>query len=593
VSTRTGQSRLPTATRRAVVGVGAFIAAVIITKLIIISHDEIEAMGADHYGYALLAMEGYFGRSYGKYTHTRQPGYPLFLSACSVLGLPVRLAIEAVLAAAAALTLAALRTIGVRLWLAAGAFALLLWCPWTLRIFDRLIVDAFYAPVALAFLSSLAAAASCVVTRREAGAALTWSVLAGITGAIAANTRPESILLLGSLGVAGLLVALIAMRARRDAGRRAAVIAAVALCTVVPLLLIQAATFAAARLNRATIGVAVTYDLALPGYRALYRTLLAIPPQSPRLDNPIPRDVLAKAYVASPAFARLKDPLERDPGVLAYQTAAEQATGGGLKGEFGAWAVWALRNAAFVAGRHKWASAKEIDEFYTQAADELRQAMRDGRLERRFVLVDFVPPHWGQLARALPASTANCIRMLGHSSPAPPAPPVAAEMAVVFDQAALRRGALVLPGGSAGGPTHHWRRPAVAERLLRIQHRVFAANGPVMMLCAAALAGGILLAALRRRGLVSVAWWCAVAIFTTAFLARLMLAALLDATGIGVQIRYLLPNALMLIVGGVLGLEAILSTLNARPGRAVAATPERPTPSPSDQPAPDTTPPSA
>lgn len=549
----------------------------LVGKLVLISHDEIVTQAADDYNFAVLGARWYFTGEYGKYTHTRQPGYPLFLALSAALGMPVRLAIEAVLAIAAAIVARAMGVLGVRAPLALLAFGLVLWCPWTLHMNSRLIVDTFYAPVFTAMILALAAAAAA-----RGRQAWLWGALAGVLAAIAANTRPESILVLASIGIVALCAAVLVRRTGFDPRSwRFAAACRIAAAAILPLAMVVASTQAIKSVHQRLIGAAVTYDLALPGYKSLYRALLEIRPATPQpIINPISSDVLAQAFTASPTFARLQGPLESDPGVLEYQRTCEKVNG--LQGEYGVWIVWAIRHAAWVENQHRWTSAGQIDALYAEAAQELRAAMRDGRLPRRLAPFTFIPPQWRDLFAAAPAAAAKCWSVLtvsrfGRHHPSA----FNDDVPAVFDASALRRAPLIRdPGtGQRPPPRSAWHADSVAKRLDAVQRRVVSFNAPLVYGSALLAMIGVIAGLVRRRT-VDARWWLAMLIIAAAVAARFALVVALEVSGMPAQPRYLLPCVMLLSVAGVLGIHLI--------GRALAGLRVAGPPT-----APDTTPPCA
>lgn len=562
--------------------------ALALAKLVLVSHHEILVWGFDDAGFARAAAAGYWGQPYGQYTHTRQPVYPLFLAYSRDLGIPARLAIEFVWIGACYVLLRALRVCGAHPLIALGASALSLFHPWTIMWFDRLAQDNLYAPLALTFLASIAACIAEPVKKRAWG----WGALAAVAGALAANTRPESILLYGTLAVGAVLTLALSVLLINDwrTARRNLLAA-----FLVPLIAMQGLTLFLAHQNKRHIGVAVTTDFVLPGIKDLYSALLAIPPapdapgtlpgggHDPRL--PITRDIRDRAYAVSPTFATLRPSLDGDKRMKEFARACFKQTG--VSGEFGAWSVWAFRQAAWKSRRAQvpggWSSARELNDFYARAADEIRIAMADGRLQHRDAPVPFMPPEWKAIAARWPHSLRATWALIAdvpyermHSQKA------AMGMKPVFDAVALRR---TVPATIADDPAavisgSVWFTPARLGAFDRFSARLAQIYRPIMTASLwVALAGaavgwvGLLIRRGRlARGILKPRWYILTGILGTALVARLLFISLLDVTGLPVLERYLLvcdPLLLPLALVGIQGMVAYLAAA-VRPRREAA-----------------------
>jgi hypothetical protein len=130
-----------------------------------------------------------------------------------------------------------------------------------------------------------------------------------------------------------------------------------------------------------------TADLVSPGYVAANRALLSIEHESPRRFVPVPADVRARAYAASPAFRELRPHLEGDRwghrvSCVMVRVCDDLA---------GGWFLWTFREAAAEAGHMR--SAAQGDAYFLEIADDLSAACERGEIRCRPVWLPFLHPH--------------------------------------------------------------------------------------------------------------------------------------------------------------------------------------------------------
>ena len=499
----------------------------------LVSHDEIMAGNEDDYGYAYEASVWHWGVGYQTYAYSRQPVYAIFLAMADVFGCPARLWIELAWAGAASVMLVLAPAAGdERDRACLAAFGLVLLHPWTLALFNRFLCDSLYGALFLAFLCALAVG----VTRVTTPSMLRWGALVAAAGALAANTRLESVLLLGSLGVAG---ACAFGLARWSGADRRLTVRRLACLVLVPLLAIFGLTHAIRAATWWRVGSYVTSDLEMPGFKKLYAELLTIRPAHPDLLLSAPRDAREWAYAHSPTFALLRPPLESDPDLAVFQKRPRQETG--AEGECGAWTVWALRAAAWKV--RSWPNARELDNFYAKAADEIHAALRADPAMARWVPITFIPPEWGQIPPALCGSLARCWEAMLRPKPLRvPDVKIDAEGRARFDSIGNRRVPLIQLRNGQTVSGSLWYAPANVRRLDRCKNAICGLLKPIvigsMLLTAIGLIAGLI--GIRRR-LFPARWWILSVLLITAILARIMVVALLDMTGIRAQMRYLFP----------------------------------------------------
>jgi hypothetical protein len=220
-----------------------------------------------------------------------------------------------------------------------------------------------------------------------------------------------------------------------------------------------------------------------------------------------------------------------------------------------------MRQSAWFLHEYEFASARETDEFYWSIVREIREAQERGELARRWAPFSFVPPEWGQLVRAVPGSLPACWRAMtrigfvrGERND------VEQDSRERFDAVALRRGALVRREPAYGV---HLHREQVVARFDAVK-RWLAGLVPAMtvVFLVVAVAGAVAAQFVRRR--LPPVWYVLTTMLWGAFILRLGLAALLDATGVVAVPRYMFASAVMVVVLGVLGLCAVMTLIRSR-----------------------------
>lgn len=532
------------------------VVALIVLRFVYISTDEIRAFPYDEAAYIFQAKMWYWGSGYNSWTYSRQPGFPLFAATAQLLGVPLRLAFEAVWIGAVLVVARACGRAGLRPSGRVLLIAMLLFHPFTTELFNRALADNLHTAAWLTFTAALACAAAAV----GRGERRRWGSLASVAGVVAANCRQETVLVyaLAAAAGAGLLAA------RRVSGRgdwalwRGRLLAGAVVPLAVAFLSVQAVNTA----NWLRIGAYAGYDWSTPGFKTLYRTLLSIPPETPRLRAPIPADVRRRAAEVSPMFARLLPIMETGERCAPFRRDGQLTTG--IPGEPGSFNLWCLREAIWVVREDRIASAAEFDGVCWRVVGELRAAQARGELARRWAPMSFIPPEWGQLVRQMPAALPVCWRWMTRIGfEYRQLYPVSADAQQAFDEVALRRAALLelrrSPEGAGGA------RRGFAHNL-DLTKRAVAGVWPAVSwgLLVCWVAGwGAAVWSRRRRALPREWWWLAVVLGVSLVL-RAGLAAMLEATGIPLMHRYMFPAAALLVPAGVMGLRAVVAVVVKR-----------------------------
>jgi hypothetical protein len=407
-------------------------------KLWLVGDDEIVAQAnpLDQLRYLEMARALAHGQWLGgddPLTLIREPGYPGWVAVIHGLGLPLRLATELFLVAAAYLFCTALLRAGASPALALVAYAVLVLEPHSLVVNRDALPAGFYLPLLLCALAGLVWSAHATRPARMLAHAGWCGLALGLLWA----TRPEKPLLLAAVAVFAsfhLAAGLWRGDSRRAALRRSAVLVGVPLCGIA----LVAGGIAA--INHRHYGIFATTGVRAPGYLAANRALLSIEHVAPTRFVPVPRDVRERAYRVSGALRELRPTLEGRSWARAVSCNID-----GVCDDIGAgYFRWLLREAAAAAGH--MASPAEADAFFRRIADDLEGACRTGELPCRRSSTSFLHPHPETYLPHLGSSLRRVLaKAFGGGNPhvwdAPrdhPATPLRTRR--LFDEVANRRG---------------------------------------------------------------------------------------------------------------------------------------------------------
>ncbi len=366
---------------------GVFLGSIIV-RLVLSSDRDIFALNApyDDYWYVDSAMRWIFGGPYNHMSFVNLPLYSIWLKSVSLLGIPARLAIDLIWLLACAYLAVTVARLCRQWWPGVLLYLFLSFHPYSILLFDRALSETLLTVLMTFTLAGLID----VWNLREAENG--WrrtlaTVIASASFAAAYHTRREGVVMLAPMLV---LLAWSAYRwqvwwAGPNRFRMGYHVIAF------PLVITLALGFLLAAANYVRWGVFARYEFAATGYVRAINDLNAIQPSIPT-----PRQITvtaltrAKAYEVSPTFSELKAFFEGPSG---QWIAAQTATNAGVPGEIGnGWFIWAVREAAAMAGWHS--DARTAEKKYTAMAEELEKAFADGRLQERSVLISFVDPDW-------------------------------------------------------------------------------------------------------------------------------------------------------------------------------------------------------
>lgn len=553
----------------------------VLLRLVLVSHHEVMTMGWDSIGYVGFSAKMYWGSAYDQFSYTRVPTFPLLISLCTMLGVPFRLAEEAVLVAAACWAAKAAHLCGLRGLFSLVVFAGVLFEPWTVRQFNVVVPDGMYACFLLMTVCQIAVAWNALSTKRRfVGHSLLLGALLAITGTL----RQEwPIAVLPLLMAAILWVVHVKwegapqqfttpQRSKSREWKRHS--AGVLVLLVLPCILLAGLNITYAAANTSKIGLFSSCDFLTPGYSKLHKALLSIPsergPVSPKLQAPT--DVRKRVYQVSPTMKLLEPWLE---GECLKEAAPVTRDISPDRDEYGAWLVFGIRSAAF--RYRQWDDAGELDRFFETAADEIRAAQSRGEIPRRWTPFSFVAPEWGPLLKQIPKSTriswnlfmAPCDSFASIRSQKLPEFETA-----LYDHVTLRRGGLARLQqeptiNHKAAHTAWWHRSgarAFTEKVWEVLFRLRASAlswlwwvpiVAVMFFC-------VQIFRTRRVALPHV-FLC---LLVSAALARFAIVVLLDASGVWAQPRYLLASVmsarLALVVAILFGLQAMFVIVQRR-----------------------------
>ncbi|MEM7195351.1 MAG: hypothetical protein AAF402_10395 [Pseudomonadota bacterium] len=294
-----------------------------------------------------IAQGNWFG-DYDHFTLIKGPMFPLFLVGMAEMGLHPRLAFDLIYVVACIVFALALTTCiksRIAIFL---AFMLLLMNPVTYSMYwGHPLRQALFMPTILVFLSATMAMLSIAVSQQRLS--LRWSLVCGISLAIAWNTREESIWMLGILFPALCVTAIYCVRhspLRYLAGW---------LLVLAPALLVF---HSIASINLEKYGYYGTVDIKAPGHSAAMRAILSLNTKPGGNIDHLTVEVREKMLTISNHTNELFDKM-----------IDEDLRFGGIVGEVnGTYALWMVRDGMADLGYYEsFATAESA--YYRIAAD--------------------------------------------------------------------------------------------------------------------------------------------------------------------------------------------------------------------------------
>ncbi len=349
------------------------LALVLLSKFFLIYEDEIIARYSpnDNSWFiraASFLMKGEWLGPYDGRTLIRPPGYPLAIWWNHSTGLPLRLAHELWLMAAAlyfAFSFSLPKYSRTLRWLFT---AVIVFHPTTFLVGREAEGENFYLPIYLVFIGALVRHFYAATP----AARLRYSLLAGVSLGLLAVTREESQLLLG----VGATFAVLLWLSLGSEGRKQRV-QAVFGAVLIPLACYAGSIQALKGMNSRRYGVAVFSERNSPGMSRFYQALQKIQESpSPRYVS-VTRATRNRAYQVSPTFRQIRGLLEGDFGEFWRKVGCRM--GADCDDLSSGWIGAAVMDSVAQMGFAK--TSDDADAFFGRAAEEIEAACRRGALK--------------------------------------------------------------------------------------------------------------------------------------------------------------------------------------------------------------------
>jgi len=361
-------------------------------RLILTAKCEIVARPADAVSYANSALS-LLNYENVHWHLAHPPGYPLFIAAVKILGIPLRVGHELAYLAAAVFFLFALRKLKIARRLAFCAFCVLLYAPTTFFTFNFAASQSLFVSQMVIFTASIGLVAGSERNRER----FFYSLVTGISLGFAAVTRSETYW----MNAYFLFIAACIIVWRK---RRRLFVQDLLYFAVIPFCAVYLILFSVAGVFRVTKGITGTSLISSREYQNAHNALLRIDTGSTKRFIPIDNQALELACRASPTFATLKPHLDAD---TKHREHTRKSLGENPDNEFASgWFHCALRQAARRARRGKPQS--NLATIFSRIGEELNAAFEEGLLpERKLLGISLLDPRirvWGPY---LPGSIAK------------------------------------------------------------------------------------------------------------------------------------------------------------------------------------------
>ncbi|MEA2164550.1 MAG: hypothetical protein QOK37_2677 [Thermoanaerobaculia bacterium] len=321
-------------------------------------------------------MAGQWMGPYNHLTLIKGAGYPLWIAAVSSLHIPLLFAQQLLYTLACLATCRALAPVIRSATARVALFAVLALNPMTYTndVADRVTREGVYPALCLLACAGVAGIILRLSARRRD--VLPWLILCGVAFALLWHTREEGIWItpLPAFAAAGILGWLVGDWEAR--WRRAVVL------LVAPALLLIAAHAAIVVANGLRYGVSSDVEFKWRPFLLAYGSLSSVRQHPPVPHVPVPKEVRARVYAVSPAFAELRPQIEGDLGTRWRGDNADLANGAFM---------WAFREAVAKSGYYARGSAAVAD-YYDRISREINSARLAGRLDAREARATLLPP---------------------------------------------------------------------------------------------------------------------------------------------------------------------------------------------------------
>jgi hypothetical protein len=382
--------RFPERFRQIPLGFLAFVAAVIIFKLWLVSGQTVQAIPAaahDDFLFIENARNVAEFRWLGSYTNARLAkgsGYPLWLALNSWFHAPVLLTQHLLYLAACLATTAALREHVGRRWIRGAIFLLLALNPATYtEHVTRTVREGIYPALALFIAAGVIGSVGANLSRG-------WLVTLGFFLAWFRITREEWPWILPLVGIGVAVFLLRAIPAEKDERRRRLA------WGLAPAGMLVATLVGVCTLNFIRYDFFGTTDFTDGNYPKAVSALYRVTPPNWRQYVAVSRETRAMLYEVSPAFRELKPFLEGPTGDIWARITADNRMPV-PEGEIAyGWFQWAIRDAVHQAG---YDTEAKTQAYYQRLTAEIQAAFDSGRLPRIRRQFSTLPPWDSELRR--------------------------------------------------------------------------------------------------------------------------------------------------------------------------------------------------
>lgn len=363
-----------------IVIVAIIIKLVITINLPLNARDEI---GADEYLMMSQAEELVSGNYLGQYNYltlVKGIGFPLFLAISYKIGIPLLMLYALFYIVVCLVALIPVRHMVKSRPLQLLVFLLLLFCPATMDCNVQLIYrNMLIIPQSVLLVSALMMMYYHVNDKTK-GKLLFWSILCAFAWIFMWHTREDSIWSVVPVIISWAVLIATVFRSREknkggygDLWLRMGV---VSLPIVFLFMSVQIISF----VNYQNYGVYMTNQLNGSNYTKAVMTMMSVKPSKEVERVEITHDTLKELYKLSPTFATLKDTIEYDYDHKSGLVMAEEDNGEINEDLI----TWELTGAANAKGYYR--DAQTAEKFWGDVNNEISQAIKEGKLETRFIL---------------------------------------------------------------------------------------------------------------------------------------------------------------------------------------------------------------
>ena len=352
---------------------------------------------ADDLNYVTLAKSWYWWTEYNGWSFLRPPIWPLAMAVVDFTGIPLRIFQELLLCWATYFLINRFRKNGLNATIAGICFVVIIHHPGWLLLANRTLRECFYVSLLLILVAQLVPLANRKLM------AIHWRQLlpAGITSALLWYTREEA-MTIAMILLSFIFIFWILKQELPRQSKAVKQLAWVFLGLFGPILVLGISIRSA---NYVAHGLFIPHEFAGNSFKTVYKRLMEIKPDDPKPWATVEKESLEKAYEVSPTLASIKEALSNRVGPR-----WAEATLGQTKNQeeiAGSAFYFALRESAIEEGLHK--DALTADGFYTKIDQELKQAFKEGKLEKRFVLSSYLDPEITDWITRFPAGLSKII----------------------------------------------------------------------------------------------------------------------------------------------------------------------------------------